>query len=98
MDIRMPTWTAWRRRARSSPKHRSRVLILTTFDTDEYVYAALRAGASGFLLKDAPSEQLVAAVRAVARRDALLDPTVTRRLISRFRYAAQPASRVPQHG
>jgi DNA-binding NarL/FixJ family response regulator len=61
-----------------------RVLILTTFDIDEYVYDALRNGASGFLLKDAPPEQLVEAVRVVARGDALLAPSVTRRLIADF--------------
>jgi DNA-binding NarL/FixJ family response regulator len=61
-----------------------RVLVVTTFDLDEYVYAALRAGASGFLLKDAPPEQLVDAVRIVARGDALLAPSVTSRLIAEF--------------
>jgi DNA-binding NarL/FixJ family response regulator len=62
----------------------TRVLILTTFDLDEYVYAALRAGASGFLLKDAPREQLAHAVRVVAGGDALLAPSVTRRLVEEF--------------
>ncbi len=62
----------------------TRVLILTTFDLDEYVYDALRAGASGFLLKDTPPEQLIDAVRVVARGDALLAPSVTRRLIDSF--------------
>jgi DNA-binding NarL/FixJ family response regulator len=64
--------------------------MLTTFDSDEYVYAALRAGASGFLLKDAPSEQLVGAVRSVASGDALIDPAITRRLITQFVQAARP--------
>ncbi len=64
--------------------------MLTTFDSDEYVYAALRAGASGFLLKDAPSEQLVGAVRSVAAGDALIDPSITRRLITQFVHAARP--------
>ena len=59
--------------------------MLTTFDLDEYVYEALRAGASGFLLKDVPPEQLAAGVRAVASGDALLAPTITRRLIERVR-------------
>jgi DNA-binding NarL/FixJ family response regulator len=67
-----------------------RVLILTTFDLDEYVYAALRSGASGFLLKDVSPEQLVAAVRTVAVGDALLAPSITRRLIER--YARPPAA------
>ena len=73
-----------------------RVLILTTFDSDDYVYEALRSGASGFLLKDAPAEQLLAAVRCVAAGDALIDPSVTRRLIGRFTRALQPAPGVPE--
>jgi DNA-binding NarL/FixJ family response regulator len=60
------------------------VLVLTTFDLDEYVYGAIRAGASGFLLKDAPRDQLVTAVRTVARGEALLAPAITQRLIERF--------------
>jgi DNA-binding NarL/FixJ family response regulator len=68
----------------------ARVLVLTTFDLDEYVYAAVRAGASGFLLKDAPRDQLVTAVRTVARGEALLAPAVTQRLIERF--VARPAA------
>ena len=64
------------------------MLILTTFDLDEYVFEALRAGASGFLLKDAPPEDLVAAVRTVAAGDALLAPSVTRRVIEEFAPAA----------
>jgi DNA-binding NarL/FixJ family response regulator len=67
------------------------VLVLTTFDLDDYVFEALRAGASGFLLKDAPPEDLLAAVRTVASGDALLSPAVTRRVIERF--AALPAGR-----
>ena len=67
--------------------------MLTTFDLDEYVYEALRAGASGFLLKDAPPDQLVAAVRVVPRGDALLAPPVTRRLIERFAGAPGPRPR-----
>jgi DNA-binding NarL/FixJ family response regulator len=89
MDVRMPTMDgieATRRlTADGTP---ARVLILTTFDLDEYVYEALRAGASGFLLKDRPPEELVAAVRVVASGDALLAPSVTRRLITEF--AARP--------
>lgn len=72
-----------------------KVLILTTFDADEYVYEALRAGVSGFLLKDAPAEQLVTAVRCLAAGDALLDPVITRRLISRFAIAARPQAERP---
>jgi len=85
MDVRMPTMDgieATRRLTAADPP--ARVLILTTFDLDEYVYEALRAGASGFLLKDRPPEELVAAVRIVAAGDALLAPTVTRRLIEEF--------------
>ena len=85
MDIRMPALdgiAATRQLvADSSP---SRVLVLTTFDLDEYVFDALRAGASGFLLKDATAEQLVAAIRTIAAGDALLDPAVTRRVVDAF--------------
>ena len=62
----------------------SRILVLTTFDLDEYVYGALRAGASGFVLKDDPPEQLIAAIRTVAGGDALLSPAITRRVIQHF--------------
>ena len=62
----------------------ARILILTTFDLDEYVYEALRAGASGFVLKDDPAEQLIDAIRVVARGDALLSPTITKRVINQF--------------
>ncbi len=85
MDVRMPKLDgveATRRIVASGSP--ARVLILTTYDLDEYVYAAIRAGASGFLLKDVESAQLVDAVRVVARGDALLAPTVTRRLLERF--------------
>jgi DNA-binding NarL/FixJ family response regulator len=64
------------------------VLVLTTFDLDEYVYGAMRAGASGYLLKDTPAKELIAAVRVIAAGDALLSPSVTKRLIEEF--AAQP--------
>jgi DNA-binding NarL/FixJ family response regulator len=85
MDIRMPELDgieATRRLTRAHP--RSRVLVLTTFDLDEYVYRALKAGASGFLLKDARREQLVGAVRAVAHGDTPLSPAVLRRLVADF--------------
>ena len=72
-----------------------RVVVLTTFDLDEYVYAALRAGASGFLLKDTRPADLVDAVRIVARGDALLAPSVTRRLLERFTDVGRSASRQP---
>ena len=85
MDVRMPQLDGIEATrqivASGSP---ARVLILTTYDLDEYVYAAIRAGASGFLLKDVEPTQLVDAVRVVARGDALLAPTVTRRLLERF--------------
>ncbi|GAA0560267.1 response regulator transcription factor [Paractinoplanes ferrugineus] len=86
MDIRMPVMDGLEatRRIGAGP----RVLILTTFDLDDYVYEALRAGASGFLLKDAPAADLITAVRVVAAGEALLAPSVTRRLIAEF--AARP--------
>jgi DNA-binding NarL/FixJ family response regulator len=87
MDIRMPRCdgiTATRMIAGPDVAHPCRVLILTTFDLDEYVYESLRAGASGFLLKDASRDELSHAVRVLARGDALLAPGVTRRLVSEF--------------
>jgi DNA-binding NarL/FixJ family response regulator len=85
MDVRMPTMDGIEATRRLSALGRpARVLILTTFDLDEYVYEALRAGASGFLLKDRPPEELVAAVRVIASGEALLAPSVTRRLIEEF--------------
>jgi DNA-binding NarL/FixJ family response regulator len=91
MDIRMPELDgleATRRILGADPA--ARVLILTTFDLDEYVYEALRAGASGFVLKDDPPEQLIAAIRTVAAGDALLSPTVTKRVIKQFARAPRP--------
>ena len=85
MDVRMPRVDGIEAtRQICTAAERPRVLVLTTFDLDEYVYAALRAGASGFLLKDAPEEHLLAAIRIVADGGALFAPTVTRRLIERF--------------
>jgi len=95
MDIRMPVMDGLAAARVILAETDSRVLMLTTFDSDEYVYAALRAGASGFLLKDAPSEQLVAAVRSVAAGDALIDPSITRRLIEKFVQASHPGSADP---
>ncbi|WP_229073565.1 response regulator transcription factor [Actinoplanes sp. DH11] len=92
MDVRMPVMDGLEatRRLAGGPK----VLILTTFDLDDYVYEALRAGASGFLLKDAPAADLVNAVRVVAAGEALLAPSVTRRLIAEF--AARPHRHRPR--
>ncbi|MFK0290803.1 response regulator [Streptomyces sp. NPDC090442] len=89
MDVRMPEMDGLEaaRRLLDPPvgvTHRPKVLMLTTFDVDDYVYEALRAGASGFLLKDAPPADLIAAVRVVAAGEALLAPSVTRRLIADF--------------
>jgi len=96
MDVRMPKLDGLQATRHVLARTSARVLILTTFDSDEYVYEALRSGASGFLLKDAPAEQLLAAVRCVAAGDALIDPSVTRRLIGRFTTALRPAAGVPQ--
>jgi DNA-binding NarL/FixJ family response regulator len=88
MDVQMPVMNgieATREIVALGRHDSSRVLILTTFDLDEYVYEGLRAGASGFLLKRTPAEDLVTAVRVVAGGDALIDPGVTRRLIEHFR-------------
>jgi DNA-binding NarL/FixJ family response regulator len=96
LDIRMPVMDGLEAARRVLALGlRTRVLILTTFDADEYVYEALRAGASGFLLKDAPADQLVTAVRSLAAGDALIDPVITRRLIARFTLAARPSGGVP---
>jgi DNA-binding NarL/FixJ family response regulator len=94
MDVRMPTMDGIEATRRLSALERpARVLILTTFDLDEYVYEALRTGASGFLLKDRPPEELVAAVRVIAAGEALLAPSVTRRLIEEFARRAPLAKR-----
>ena len=85
LDIRMPKLDGIAAtRLLVTERAATRILVLTTFDLDEYVFAALRAGASGFLLKDAPADDLVDAVRRIARGDALLDPSVTRRVIETF--------------
>jgi DNA-binding NarL/FixJ family response regulator len=90
MDIRMPNLDGIEATRRVRDATDARVLVLTTFDLDEYVYGALRAGASGFLLKDAPPEQLVDAIRIVAAGDALLAPSVTRRVIEEFARRPSP--------
>jgi DNA-binding NarL/FixJ family response regulator len=98
MDIRMPELDgieATRRLAAAGGQPTIRVLMLTTFDLNEYVYEALRAGASGFLLKDVPAEQLAAGVRVVAAGDALLAPSITKRLIEEFAHTPKPAAQPP---
>jgi len=95
MDIRMPELDgieATRRVIAGGGDDPTRVLMLTTFDLNEYVYEALRAGASGFLLKDVPPEELAAGIRAVARGDALLAPSITKRLIHEFARGAPAAA------
>jgi len=92
MDIRMPELDGLEATRRIlAADDRTRILILTTFDLDEYVYEALRAGASGFVLKDDPAEQLIAAIRVVARGEALLSPAITRRVIQQFTRIRRPA-------
>ena len=93
MDVRMPELDGIEATARlATAGLRARVLVLTTFDLDEYVYRALKSGASGFLLKDATREQLVAAVRTVATGDALLAPVITRRLIEDYCRGPEPGA------
>ena len=96
MDIRMPVLDGLEatRRILAADADGPRILMLTTFDVDEYVYAALAAGASGFLLKDVAPEQLTAAVRLVRSGDALLAPSITRRLVERFARGGQETSAV----
>jgi DNA-binding NarL/FixJ family response regulator len=97
MDIRMPRIDGIEatRRIAAGDSHAS-VLVLTTYDLDEYVFDALEAGASGFLLKDAPPDQLIAGVRMVARGDAMLAPVITRRLIAEFATRRRrPAAMLP---
>ncbi|HSE81473.1 MAG TPA: response regulator transcription factor [Gaiellaceae bacterium] len=93
MDIRMPELDGLQATRRILAKDRdARILILTTFDLDEFVYEALRAGASGFVLKDDSPEQLIAAIRTVAAGEALLSPTITRRVIQKFARMPTPAT------
>jgi DNA-binding NarL/FixJ family response regulator len=97
MDIRMPNLDGLEatRRILAGPEPQPRVVVLTTFDLDEYVYEALRAGASGFLLKDAPENQLVAAIRIAADGGAMFSPSVTRRLIEEFSRRVSPREQPP---
>jgi DNA-binding NarL/FixJ family response regulator len=97
MDVRMPNVDGLEatRRLLEGKTEGPRVLILTTFDLDEYVYEALRVGASGFLLKDTPPEQLVEAIRVVANGDALLSPVITRRVIEEFVRRPPASARKP---
>ena len=95
MDVRMPGVDGIEATARLA-ECRAAIVMLTTFDLDEYVYAAMRAGARGFLLKDAPPEARLAAVRAAARGDALLAPEITRRLVEEFVRRPAPGSTRPE--
>jgi DNA-binding NarL/FixJ family response regulator len=91
MDIRMPELDGLQAARRILARdNAARIIILTTFDLDEYVYEALRSGASGFVLKDDPPEQLIAAIRTVAAGDALLSPTITKRVIKQFTRIPRP--------
>jgi DNA-binding NarL/FixJ family response regulator len=94
MDIRMPGTDGIEatRRITASPEAKTRVLILTTFDEDDYVYGALRAGASGFLVKDMQLEMILDGIRVVAAGDALIAPSITRRLIEEFAARPEPAA------
>jgi DNA-binding NarL/FixJ family response regulator len=98
MDIRMPSVDGIEatRRIAADPSIATRVLVLTTFDHDDYVFDAFRAGASGFLVKDAPREQIVAGIRAVAGGEALASPSVTRRLIERVAESGGGAPKRPR--
>jgi DNA-binding NarL/FixJ family response regulator len=95
LDIRMPAMDGLSAARRIIAETATRVLLLTTFDADEYVYEALRAGASGFLLKDTPPEQLCWAIRNIADGNALIDPAITSRLIIRFAAAARASGATP---
>jgi DNA-binding NarL/FixJ family response regulator len=98
MDVRMPVLDgieATRRLAGAGVQHPVKVLVVTTFNLDEYVYEALRAGASGFLLKDAPPAQLLHGIRTVATGAALLDPEVTRRLVGKYAARIRPTEDTP---
>jgi DNA-binding NarL/FixJ family response regulator len=97
MDIQMPILDGLEatRRILSQPQCATRVLMLTTFERDDYIFQALQAGASGFVLKNAPPEQLITAVRVVASGEALLSPSVTRRVIAEFVHRPNPTTTPP---
>jgi DNA-binding NarL/FixJ family response regulator len=96
MDVRMPVMDGLEATRQIVAEGATRVVVLTTFDADEYVYGALQGGASGFMLKDAPPEQLVAGVRAAAAGNALIDASVTKRFIANFARAVRPAPATPK--
>ncbi|MCS7479277.1 response regulator [Umezawaea endophytica] len=97
LDIRMPKLDGLSATEAilAAPDNRTKVVVLTTYDSDEYVYRALNAGASGFLLKSLPPEELIGAIRVAARGDALIDPSVTQRLVARFARSIAPAASAP---
>ena len=98
LDVRMPKLDgiAATEQILADKANRTKVVVLTTYDSDEYVYRALRAGASGFLLKSLPPEELISAIRVAARGDALIDPSVTQRLIARFTSSIAPPPEPPE--
>lgn len=98
LDVRMPKLDGLEatKAILSTPGNVTKVLVLTTYDLDDYVYRALQAGASGFLLKSVPPEELLSAVGVVARGDALIDPSVTRRLVARFARSLEPVAGPPE--
>ena len=97
MDIRMPELDGLAATEQIlSQRDPPTIVVLTTFDQNEYIYRALRAGAAGFLLKDAPSSRLIAAVRAAATGDSLIEPSITQRLVERFAEPVAPAARPEQ--
>lgn len=98
LDIRMPKLDGLgaTEAIMADKSNRTKVLVLTTYDSDKYVYRALRAGASGFLLKSLPPEELISAIRVAARGDALIDPSVTQRLIARFTDSIAPPEPPPE--
>ncbi|WP_283137012.1 response regulator [Rhizohabitans arisaemae] len=100
LDVRMPRLDglAATETILSAPGNVTKVLVLTTYDSDEYIYRALRAGASGFLLKSLPPEEMTGAIRIAARGDALIDPSVTRRLVARFAAGIAPPAAPPELG